>query len=175
MRSMRQVHHSHCQCSIVLTDPLSLSSCPFSGTSTSSFINRGNVSSNFGFDHMAAALLAMEHFNERNTTVVPELADFLDCPIQFDMNNSLFFDSDAQSHAAVQELARQSQTPCAIPEHRITEGDLAPLPEPLMIFRRSTWAPWQRPTCTHKLPIKPTICALAAKSLRPLPVKFIPA
>ncbi|KAL7578112.1 hypothetical protein ACA910_012561 [Epithemia clementina (nom. ined.)] len=35
-----------------------------------------------GFKFMAAALLAVEHFNERNVSMIPELANFPDCNVQ---------------------------------------------------------------------------------------------
>jgi len=42
---------------------------------------------------MASALLAMEQFNNRDASVVPELADLDECNIKFDMNNSLVMDT----------------------------------------------------------------------------------
>ncbi|GKY95839.1 hypothetical protein MPSEU_000544500 [Mayamaea pseudoterrestris] len=85
------------------------------GTSATSFLHRGgDASSNFGFDHMAAALLAMQHFNDRNSTVVPELANYSDCSVYFDLNNSKFFDSGTRNHQAAQALVAQEDQPCAI-------------------------------------------------------------
>jgi hypothetical protein len=73
---------------------------------------------NLGFSHMAAALMAMEHFNTRNSTVVPEISELGDCPIQFDMNNSAVFNTDTYTHLGVQTLAAQLSSglppPCAV-------------------------------------------------------------
>lgn len=67
---------------------------------------------------MAAALLAMEHFNERNPTIVPDLANYTDCPFKFDMNRSLFFDSGMVGHMAAEsfltQVLRSGTPPCAI-------------------------------------------------------------
>jgi len=53
---------------------------------------------------MAAAWLAMEHFNARNSSVVPELADkrghMKDCKIQFDLGQRLGTDRYNQSSIA---------------------------------------------------------------------------
>jgi hypothetical protein len=103
--------------------------------------------------HMAGALLAMEHFNSRNTAVVPELADYLIspssaddddsdgdeywCNVRFDMNSSTFFDTGSVTHLAatslvVQKEPTQAQGPlsasvCAIvgPYHDLPARDLS--------------------------------------------------
>jgi hypothetical protein len=59
---------------------------------------------------MAAALMAMDHFNERNPMVVPELqsnpllSSFDECPIRFDTSHSQVFNEEIYTHAAVQQL-----------------------------------------------------------------------
>jgi hypothetical protein len=63
---------------------------------------------------MTAALLAMNHFNDRDPFVVPELANLTDCSIYFDMDNSRFLDSGTRIHLAVQSLVQQETQPCAI-------------------------------------------------------------
>jgi hypothetical protein len=65
---------------------------------------------------MASALLAMETFNARNTSVVPELGDpfFQDCDIQMDMENSLVFNTGSHGHQAAQSFSAQDELPCAI-------------------------------------------------------------
>jgi len=64
---------------------------------------------------MAAAVLAMEHFNNRNGSVVPELAnDFRDCNIQFDTSTSRVFNAGFVTHLASKTLEQQSVRPCAV-------------------------------------------------------------
>jgi hypothetical protein len=59
-----------------------------------------------GFTHMAAAYLALYHFNTRNSTVVPQLVDAIikDCPIRLDMNRSKVFDTATIGHYAAQQF-----------------------------------------------------------------------
>jgi hypothetical protein len=73
----------------------------------------------FAFAQMAAAILAATHFNERNSEVVPELADplFRGCRYQIDFNNSRVVDSQVvgfhSGEMVLQDLL-QSQRPCAM-------------------------------------------------------------
>lgn len=83
-----------------------------SGTAAASISAQLQV--NPGFIHMAAALMAMEHFNQRNASVVPELDQFHNCSFQFDVNNSRVFDSGSTTHLASRSLFRAGATPCAI-------------------------------------------------------------
>jgi uncharacterized membrane protein len=73
---------------------------------------------NVGFSHMAAALMAMDHFNTRNASVVSEIGELGDCPIQFDTENSAIINSDTYTHIGVQTLAAQLSSglppPCAV-------------------------------------------------------------
>lgn len=64
--------------------------------------------------HMASALMAVDHFNSRNDSVVPELAMFRDCPIQFDTMKSAIFDTQSYTHLAVETLFAQPELPCAV-------------------------------------------------------------
>jgi hypothetical protein len=54
----------------------------------------------------------MEHFNQRNTTVVPELSQFVECPVQFHMEKSAFFDTGVEGrHNAIESLLAQPERP----------------------------------------------------------------
>jgi len=53
-----------------------------------------------GFFHLASAMMAIDHFNERNPTIVPELAEeqfMRDCPVQIDYNLLQVIDTDRAS------------------------------------------------------------------------------
>lgn len=65
---------------------------------------------------MASSLIAMRVFNERDATVVPELAQelFQDCNVKFDFDNSLVFNTQTTGHYAAQQLQEQESYPCAI-------------------------------------------------------------
>ncbi|CAB9526143.1 Gamma-aminobutyric acid (GABA) B receptor [Seminavis robusta] len=70
-----------------------------------------------GWMHMASAVLAMDHFNTRNSSVVPELRQYRDCPIQFDPHNITVMDTGTNSHLAMEHLTRlvrQGYVPDAI-------------------------------------------------------------
>jgi hypothetical protein len=71
---------------------------------------------NPGFTQMSAALLAMEVFNARNASVVPELGGpvFQDCDLQMDIENSLVFDTQSYGHQAAQSFSNQVKLPCAM-------------------------------------------------------------
>jgi len=87
------------------------------GTETEDY-GLDRLTSNMGFSHMAAAVLAMDQFNNRDTTVVGELAFLGDCNIVFDMDNSYFFDTGMINHRSTQllqdEVIRTGVIPCAI-------------------------------------------------------------
>jgi 7 transmembrane sweet-taste receptor of 3 GCPR/Receptor family ligand binding region len=81
---------------------------------------------------MGAALLAMEHFNARNASVVPELASLVSesCPVQFELHASRFFDSGmGPSHVASRSLFEAGEPPCAIagPSSDVAGRDLSVL------------------------------------------------
>jgi hypothetical protein len=69
---------------------------------------------NIGFSHTAAAIMAIEDFNARNTRIVPQLDEFRDCPVQFDLNNSRIFDTQTITHQAAKSLLAQPEPPCAV-------------------------------------------------------------
>jgi len=74
---------------------------------------------NLGFSHMAAAVMAMEHFNERDTSVVPELSQniYKTCDIKFDLKNSRVLDTGSITHLAGELMLNEIQengVPCAI-------------------------------------------------------------
>jgi hypothetical protein len=68
---------------------------------------------------MAAAVMAMEHFNERNPVVVPELVnkEYSNCDVQFDLNTSRFFDTGMITHRSTHLLLQEMLAhgiPCAL-------------------------------------------------------------
>jgi hypothetical protein len=67
---------------------------------------------------MAAAFMAMEHFNTRNTAVVSEINELGACPVHFDTENPAVFNTDTYTHMGVQTLAAQLSSgippPCAV-------------------------------------------------------------
>jgi Receptor family ligand binding region len=74
-----------------------------------SLLNSTNSSfklNNLGYGHTAAALLAMDHFNARDESMVPELAHFKGdaCSIQLDTATSRIFDSGMNSHQSAELL-----------------------------------------------------------------------
>jgi 7 transmembrane sweet-taste receptor of 3 GCPR/Receptor family ligand binding region len=44
--------------------------------------------------------------------MIPELANYADCPVQFDINRSLILDSGTYGHVAVASFWNKSETPC---------------------------------------------------------------
>jgi hypothetical protein len=67
---------------------------------------------------MATIMMAMEHFNSRNSLVVQELSTDLiyrDCPVQFDYNAFQVFDTGTITHGAIQSLAQSGDLdPCVV-------------------------------------------------------------
>jgi hypothetical protein len=82
-----------------------------------------------GITHMASALMAIEHFNARNESVVPELSRFRDCPIKFDTEKSAIFDTQTFTHLAAETIFEQPEVPCAVagPYHDIPALELSTL------------------------------------------------
>jgi hypothetical protein len=69
---------------------------------------------NYGFSQMAATLLAVEHFNERNATIVPELnsSEMASCNVQLKVD---FFDTGIKTDGfASQQLQESGIIPCGI-------------------------------------------------------------
>ncbi|CAB9524353.1 Gamma-aminobutyric acid (GABA) B receptor [Seminavis robusta] len=60
-----------------------------------------------GWFHMAAALLAVDHFNTRNDSIVRELGELQECGIQF--GNVVAVDTGTNSHQAMEYVVEQLQ------------------------------------------------------------------
>jgi len=68
-----------------------------------------------GHSQLAAAIMAIQQFNERNSSVVPQLAELVeDCNIQVDLEKSLLYDSGADAFGSARALYRAVEEPCAI-------------------------------------------------------------
>jgi Receptor family ligand binding region len=97
------------------------------------FSYRGKATLHPGFFHLAAALMAMDHFNERNPIVVPELAQLRDCSYTMDYDQLQVFDTQTDQTNAMASLLQQpsslfqSQLPHAIlgPFNEIPSRELA--------------------------------------------------
>ena len=61
---------------------------------------------------MAAAALAVEHFNSRNASIIPQLANLTDCDVQLQIDG--VYDTSSESHMAsrsfLKELLRDNET-----------------------------------------------------------------
>uniref|UniRef100_A0A7S2YTH7 Receptor ligand binding region domain-containing protein n=1 Tax=Entomoneis paludosa TaxID=265537 RepID=A0A7S2YTH7_9STRA len=94
---------------------------PFStwwNNQTYSAVGLFNVFSNattIGHSQLAAAIMAAQQFNDRDTSVVADLADLTtDCNVQFDLDNLLVYNSGETRYSASQALFRAETKPCAI-------------------------------------------------------------
>jgi hypothetical protein len=76
----------------------------------------GRPCSNPGFSQMVSALLAIEVFNARDASIVPELEQvvFQECNVQIDTSRSLIFNTDTYGHLAAESLVQQDNFPCAV-------------------------------------------------------------
>jgi len=91
------------------------------GAASTSLSGKANRTSP-AYAHLAAGLLAMKHFNERNASVVPELKNLIggdggadsDWRGQLDFNTSRVFNTDTFGHSALQQLIDVNDFPCAI-------------------------------------------------------------
>ena len=68
---------------------------------------------------LAGAVLAAEHFNARDPSVVPELANLpSSCDVRIDLNQSIVFDTISGGHAATRQFVNQvlasGTPPCAV-------------------------------------------------------------
>jgi hypothetical protein len=65
---------------------------------------------------MVSSLLAIEVFNTRDASIVPELeqAVFQECNVQIDTSRSLVLNTDTFGHQAAQSLVQQDSVPCAV-------------------------------------------------------------
>ena len=67
--------------------------------------NRRRVPSNLGFSHMAAAIMAMLDFNDRNAQIVPELSNLTsDCTQYFNVSSSIMADSQGSRVATLSTM-----------------------------------------------------------------------
>jgi hypothetical protein len=79
-----------------------------------------DFSANFGFSSMASAQIAMDHFNERNPSVVPQLADLGNCSVYFhpQVVADTRFNNEVATEAVVDSVQRQctadKQIPCGV-------------------------------------------------------------
>ncbi|CAB9500494.1 Gamma-aminobutyric acid (GABA) B receptor [Seminavis robusta] len=60
-----------------------------------------------GWAHMASAVLAAKHFNEKDPTVVSQLEEYADCPFRF--SNISVIDTGTNSHLAMKSLLQRIQ------------------------------------------------------------------
>ena len=70
-----------------------------------------------GFSFMAAALLAIDHFNSRNTSVVPELTGLTSgCNVTLHIDQESFMDTGVLARVTSQRLyqAQRKEKPCVI-------------------------------------------------------------
>lgn len=71
--------------------------------------------SRLSYNYAATMMMAIEHFNNKNTSIVPELENLNDCPVQL---SPVLVDSQADGKESVRQLwdltASELTTPCAI-------------------------------------------------------------
>ncbi|CAB9517308.1 Gamma-aminobutyric acid (GABA) B receptor [Seminavis robusta] len=71
-----------------------------------------------GYNHLAAALMAMEDFNARNGRITPELETLTDCPVHFNINGTMFLDTGVMGHLGNRLVVGLSRlgfaNPCAL-------------------------------------------------------------
>jgi Receptor family ligand binding region len=78
------------------------------------FVFSGEAKPDPGWVHMMAALLAVDHFNDRNPTVIEELAlpELVNCP--FRLVNVTVIDTGTESHIATKTLLKRIQNVGAV-------------------------------------------------------------
>ena len=111
---------------------------------------------------MAAVLLAMDHFNQRNTSIVPELEQYQECPVKFDFSSSHFFNTGTSADKKyLERLVNMDRRPCAavgpFSNHPALElGTMAAAMRfPLTIHRAYTYSavdPVTNPFSSHVFP-----------------------
>ena len=101
--------------------PLGTNSTNTTSTSTSTSTRRSFEAPPYAVTHAAAALLATDHFNARQSILVPELADYtttINCSVYID--DLTFFDSNSREGVAPKLLMEhyrannKNNAPCAI-------------------------------------------------------------
>mmetsp|Transcript_14184 Transcript_14184/g.23493 ORF Transcript_14184/g.23493 Transcript_14184/m.23493 type:complete len:213 (+) Transcript_14184:49-687(+) len=83
------------------------------GNYTGQVFTQENVAKE-GYSLLAGALLAIEHFNNRDGSIVPELQDLQDCQVFFREDNLILIDSFRNSDEALEPLILSDRHPCAI-------------------------------------------------------------
>lgn len=101
-----------------------------------------SFASQVSFSYAAAALLAVDHWNNRDTTVVPELANVEDCTVHFP--DPKYADSQSDGERSVKALweaiQNKSYQPCAV---------LGPLEEQATFNLQSALAALDIPLLVH--------------------------
>ncbi len=82
-----------------------LSLLPFTGNSVENADDISTPKQRLGFSHMIASLLAVDHFNSRNATIVPELGNISGCNY---ILNIAFADSQGSGTGALAEVLRRA-------------------------------------------------------------------
>jgi hypothetical protein len=73
-----------------------------SGTAAHTVFQTDTGQSYPGLSYTASAFMAMHHCNERDASIVPELAQFADRTVQFDENTTRILNTDTVTHQAIQ-------------------------------------------------------------------------
>lgn len=112
---------------------------------------------NMGWSHTVGAALAMEHFNQRNASIVPELADELyrQCPIYIDWNRSVAFDTETFTHAAARGLLRHVTSQSASLQHdddddHVPCAVVGPFHDRPALELSTLGAAWDMPVVAHR-------------------------
>jgi len=115
-------------CSLLVFVPYTIS---FYENETLLAYDNDGVHTNFGFSYTAAALIAIDHFNTRNTTIVPELEGLTDgCNVTLQAERESFIDTGSLARVASQRLfATEFRNVCAFvgPFNDYPAQDLATL------------------------------------------------
>ena len=82
---------------------------PFTTGSGSLFV--GTEGTSLGSSQLLGALLAVKHFNERDTVIVPELSELSDCTLTLDISD--VFDASQNNNNGLQWVQEQGP-PCAL-------------------------------------------------------------
>jgi hypothetical protein len=97
------------QSNVISHDILLKQICLNSGTSAVTMLQIETGAKYPGLSFTAAGLMAMKHFNERDSEVVPELADLNNCNIQFDFNRTRFIDTGSVTHEAAKSFLMEHE------------------------------------------------------------------
>jgi Receptor family ligand binding region len=78
----------------------------YSGTAATTMLHIGQTEGYPGLAYIATSYMAMKHFNNRDPTVIPELAELEDCTVKLDFNRTLFIDTESITHLAAQSFLK---------------------------------------------------------------------